>query len=109
MAVSEAHVESGDVIVVDARTAGRAWLQAADVIVGEHRDRRRACAWVVSIRRRFPGCAVAVAWSRQGRWLVVGWHGTTIRLRGGPFDGARAAEIGGLVHQLWACGGEGRS
>ena len=102
-------VVSVDVTVADARTSERAWLQAADVIVGRHRTRRGARRWVTSIRRQFPGCVVAVSRSRHGRWLVLGWPGPTTLVQGGPFDAAESAEVGRLVYQLWVSDRGGRS
>ncbi|MGB3438296.1 MAG: hypothetical protein WBA97_06040 [Actinophytocola sp.] len=109
MVVTENHVDPIDVVVVDVRTGDRARLQAADVIIGQRRSRRGARRWVESIRRQFPGCVVAVSWSRRGRWMVLGWPGPAIHLPVGSSGEAHAAEVGRLVYQLWICGVGGRS
>jgi hypothetical protein len=91
-----------DAIVGVEGVSGDAWLQAADVIVGEHRTRRAARRWIASIQLRYPGCLFAVARHRRGRWCLVGLPARNIVLRGGRFDLATAEQFGRIIYHLWA-------
>lgn len=62
---------SAVVIAVDGHST-REWLQAADIIVGVHRTRRAARAWIRSVHHDYPGCAVAVACHEAGLWCLRG-------------------------------------
>lgn len=65
------HLLSGPVVAVDGRSS-REWMQAADIVVGQHRSRRSARRWASEIRYRYPGCTLAVSCHRSGRWWLVG-------------------------------------
>lgn len=65
-------------VVVAVDGAGREWLQAADVILGTHRSRRRAARWLRRTRARYPGCVVTVAGHTGGRWCLVGLPDRTV-------------------------------
>jgi hypothetical protein len=79
----------------------RSWLRVADIVVGEHRTRRQARRWISSVQRRYPGCLLAVARQRRGRWCLVGLPARNILVRGGRFDLATAEEIGRVIYYLW--------
>jgi hypothetical protein len=96
-------VEDDAVVAVDGASA-RAWLQAADVIVGQHRTRHGARRWVASVRRRYPGCVVAVTRQRRGGWCLVGLPGRVFVVRGGGFDAAMTARIGRAAYHVWSTG-----
>lgn len=83
-------------------TSTRAWLQAADIVVGEHRTRRQASRWISSTQRRYPECLFAVARQRRGRWCLVGLPARNIMVRGGRFDLAAAEQVGRVLYHLWA-------
>jgi hypothetical protein len=91
-----------DAIVGVEGTSTRAWLQAADIVVGEHRTKRAARRWIASIQRRYPGCLLAVARHRRGRWCLVGLPARNLVLRGGRFDLATAEQLGRIIYQMWA-------
>ena len=78
-----------------------AWLQAADIVVGQHRTRRQARRWIASIHRRYPGCLLAVACQRNGRWCLVGLPARDIMMRGGRYDMATAKQVGRIIFHLW--------
>ena len=61
---------SRPVVVVDGLSP-REWMQAADVVVGQHRSRRRARRWANAIRHTYPGCTLAISRHRSGRWWLV--------------------------------------
>lgn len=79
----------------------RSWLRVADIVVGEHRTRRQARRWISSVQRRYPGCLLAVARQRRGRWCLVGLPARNILVRGGRFDLADAEQIGRMIYFLW--------
>jgi hypothetical protein len=91
-----------DAIVGVEGTSSHAWLQAADIVVGEHRTRREAQRWIASIHQRYPGCVLAVARQRRGRWCLVGVPARNIVVRGGRFDLATAEQVGRIIYHLWA-------
>ena len=78
-----------------------AWLQAADIVVGQHRTRRQARRWIASIHRRYPGCLLAVARQRRGRWCLVGLPARDILMRGGRYDISTAKQVGRIIYHLW--------
>jgi len=78
------------------------WLMVADIIIGEHRTRRQARAWIASVQRRYPGCLLAVARHRRGRWLLMGIPARNILMRGGRFDLADAEQLGRVLYRLWS-------
>lgn len=80
----------------------RAWLQAADIVVGQHRTRRQARRWISSVHRRYPRCLLAVARQRRGRWCLLGLPARNIMVRGERFDLAAAEQIGRVIYRLWA-------
>jgi hypothetical protein len=82
-------------------TSPRAWLQVADVVVGEHRTRRQARRWIASVQRDYPRCILAVARQRRGRWCMVGFPARNIVMRGGTFDLLVAEQIGRVIYHLW--------
>jgi hypothetical protein len=75
-----------------------AWMQAADVIVARHRSRLRARRWAGRVRRRYPGCSVALGWHPTGRWCVVAVAGLP---RAAGTDDELAA-LGRAVFAAWA-------
>jgi hypothetical protein len=79
----------------------RPWLHAADIVVGQLRTRRQARRWISSIHRRYPGCLLAVARQRRGRWCLVGLPARNIMVRGGTFDLAAAEQMGRVIYHLW--------
>lgn len=89
------------VVAVDP-TSPRTWLMVADVIIGEHRTRRQARAWIASVQRCYPGCLLPVARHRRGRWLLMGLPARNITMRGGRFDLADAEQLGRVVYHLWS-------
>ena len=91
-----------DVVVAIEGASDRAWLQAADVIVGQHRTRRAARRWVGSVHRRYPGCVVAVTRQARNRWCLVGLPAHTFLVRGGRMDAAMAVQVGRAAYQVWA-------
>lgn len=91
-----------DAIVGVEGASTHAWLQAADIVVGEHRSRRAAKRWIASIQLRYPGCLLAVARHRRGRWCLVGLPARNLVLRGGRFDLATAEQVGRIIYHLWA-------
>jgi len=95
-----------DTIVVAVEdVSDHVWLQAADVIVGRHRTRRAGRRWISTIRRRYPGCVVAVTRGRRGRWCLVGWPGHTAVMRGEHMDVAMTVEIGCVAYYVWTTRG----
>jgi hypothetical protein len=88
------------VVAVDGRSSGSS-LAAADIVVGEHRTRRQACRWITSVYRRYPGCLLAVARHRRGRWCLIGLPARNILVRGGRFDLAAAEQVGRVIYHLW--------
>jgi hypothetical protein len=90
-----------DAVVATDGTSAVTWLQAADVIVGQHRTRRLGRRWIASIHRSYPGCVVAVARHRRGRWCLVGLPSRTIAIRGDRFDAAAAVRAGHVGYVLW--------
>jgi hypothetical protein len=91
-----------EVIVGIEGTSSVAWLAAADIVVGQHRTRRAAGRWIESVQRRYPGCLLAVAFHRRGRWCLVGLPARNILVRGGRFDLETAEQLGRAVYYLWA-------
>jgi hypothetical protein len=89
------------VVAVDG-VSPRAWLRAADIVLGEHRTRRQARRWIAEIYRRYPDCLLAVARQRRGRWCVVGFPARDITLSGARFDLADAEQLGRMVYHLWS-------
>ncbi len=89
--------DMGGPVVGTEGASTRAWLQAADVIVGRCRSLRRARRWLAETHRRYPGCVVAVARHPRGRWHLLGSRTRTVLLRG-PLDADTAARLG---YQLW--------
>lgn len=83
-------------------TSTKAWLLAADVIVGTHRTKRQAYQWISSIQQKYPDCLVAVAQQRRGRWCVVGLPARNITMRGGHFDTVAAEQLGRVIYHLLA-------
>jgi hypothetical protein len=83
-----------DPVVGMAGVSTPAWLQASDVIVGEHRSVLRARRWLAGIHRRYPGCVVAVARHPGGRWCLLGLRTHTVVVRGGRLDADAAAGLG---------------
>jgi hypothetical protein len=83
-------------------TSPQAWLGAADVLVGQHRTRREARRWITSTLKRYPGCLVAVARHRRGRWCLVGLPARNIMMRGGRFDLVVAEQLGRVIYYLWS-------
>jgi hypothetical protein len=90
------------VVAVDGHD-GRAWVQAADVVVGRHRSRRRARRWVRRVRHRYPGCTVAVGRHPAGRWCVIGVPGLVLVAAGPglPRSAAGVAALGRAVFAAW--------
>jgi hypothetical protein len=78
------------------------WLSVADIIVGEHRTRRQARAWIASVQSRYPGCLLAVARQRRGRWLLMGFPARNVLMLGGRFELADAEQFGRVVYRLWS-------
>jgi hypothetical protein len=80
-----------------------AWVQAADVVVAPHRSRRRARRWIHRVRRRYPGCTVAVGWQRAGRWCVLGVPGLVVVAAGAglPRSADDVAAFGRAVFAAW--------
>jgi hypothetical protein len=76
-------------------------LAVADIVVGEHRTRWQARRWISSVQRRYPGCLLAVARQRRGRWCLVGLPARNIMVRGGRFDMAAAEQVGRVIYYLW--------
>jgi hypothetical protein len=79
-----------------------AWLQAADVVVGQHRTRRQASQWIASVHRRYPRCLLAVARQRHGRWCILGLPARNILMRGGVFNTEAAEQFGRMMYRMWA-------
>lgn len=92
------------VVAVD-RLSARAWMQAADVVIGHHRSARSARRWMNTIHDRYPGCTLAISRHPSGRWCLVGVAGfrgrfATVR----STHSARlpaAEELGRVVFQAW--------
>jgi len=82
-------------------TSTRAWLQSADIVVGQHRTRGQARRWISSVHRRYPECVLAVARQRRGRWCLVGIPARNIMVRGGTFDAVTAEQVGRVIYHLW--------
>jgi hypothetical protein len=78
-----------------------AWLQAADIVIGQHRSRRQAVRWIAAAHRRYPRCVLVVARQRRGRWCIVGLPARNILMRGGTFDNEDAEQLGRMVYRLW--------
>jgi hypothetical protein len=93
-----------DVVVAVEEASDRAWLQAADVMIGRHRTRRAARRWVASVHRRYPGCVVAVSRHRRDRWCLVGLPARTFVVRGGRMDVTMTAHVGCAAYLIWAEG-----
>jgi hypothetical protein len=91
-----------DAVVGVEGASTRAWLQSADIVVGQHRTRRQARRWISSIHRRYPECVLAVARQRRGRWCLVGLPARNIMVTGGTFDAVAAEQVGRVIYQLWA-------
>lgn len=84
------------VVAVDGRD-DESWMQAADVVVARHRSRLRARRWAGRVRRRYPGCSVALSRHSGGRWCVVA-------VAGSPFaagEDEELAAIGRAVFVAW--------
>lgn len=64
------HLVGEPVVAVDGLSP-REWLQAADVVVAQHRSRRSARRWANAIRHRYPGCTLAISRHRSGRWWLL--------------------------------------
>lgn len=64
------HIIGGPVVAVDGLSP-REWMQAADVVVAQHRSRRSARRWAEAIQRSYPGCTLAISRHRSGRWCLV--------------------------------------
>ncbi|TDV56455.1 hypothetical protein CLV71_102522 [Actinophytocola oryzae] len=94
-----------DTVVAIYDVSERAWLQAADVIVGQHRTRWAARRWIDSVRQCYPGCVVAVTRQRRDRWCVVGLPARVFLVRGGYMDAAMSIQIGRAAYQVWAAQG----
>jgi hypothetical protein len=90
-----------DVIVGVEGVSTGAWLRAADIVVGEHATRWQARQWISGIHQRYPGCLLAVARQRRGRWCLVGLPARTIVVRGGRFDLTAAEQVGRVIYHLW--------
>jgi hypothetical protein len=90
-----------EVVVAIEGASERAWLQAADVIVGQHRTRWAARRWVDSVRGRYPGCVVAVTRQRRNRWCLVGLPARTFVVRGGRMDAATTVQVGRAAYRVW--------
>jgi hypothetical protein len=69
--VQHRHLLDPPVVAVDGRSS-RAWMQAADVVVRQHRSRWAARRWANAIRSRYPGCTLAVSRHQTGLWWLVG-------------------------------------
>jgi hypothetical protein len=88
------------VVGVDGASSG-GLLAVADIVVGEHRTRWQARRWISSVQRRYPGCLLAVARQRRGRWCLVGLPARNIMVRGGRFDMAAAEQVGRVIYYMW--------
>ena len=101
--MAEQRGSDNPVIAVDERSS-REWLQAADIVITRHRNPWRAMRWAGTVRRRLPGCTVAVSRIGSGRWYTIGLPGHTIlftvhsRRQRAALD---AADVGRLVLRGW--------
>jgi hypothetical protein len=58
-------------VIVDDRTA-RCRLQTADILVADVADQTAAERWVTTTLTAYPGCLLAVARARDGKWCLCG-------------------------------------
>jgi len=86
-----------EVVVGVEGASPRAWLDTADIVVGQHRTQCQARWWITSVHRRYPSCLLAVAWQREGRWCLLGCPAAN---NGSRFDLAAAQHIGRVVYQM---------
>jgi hypothetical protein len=91
-----------DAVVGVEGTSSPSWLRSADIVIGQHRTQRAARKWLASVDERYPGCLLAVARQRHGRWCLVGLPARTIIVRGGRYDLATAEHLGRVIYYLWA-------
>ncbi|WP_158885529.1 hypothetical protein [Amycolatopsis anabasis] len=52
-------------------TGARSAVQCADVVLGEVRTRAEGGRWLDAVFTRYPGCLVAAARHRRGRWCLL--------------------------------------
>lgn len=91
-----------DCPVIATETDPTEWVQAADVLAGQHRSRRRARRWAATARHRYPGCTVAVSRAASGRWIVLALPGTTVTVHTDSRGvGLSTSELGRIAYRVW--------
>jgi hypothetical protein len=85
-----------DDVVMAVDGGRREWLQAADIIVANHRWRGQASRWSRRTRDQYPGCVIAVAAHTGGRWCLIRLPDRVVLIRG------RRLPVAAVAHAAYA-------